>query len=258
MSSDFFIDDKWIKKLDNQLKILIDRVGIDRKTLDEVFDKSTLLTLGKLISNNVIDYIDFPISTGKEANIFRGVTPNDEYIVIKIFRTSTATFKHISKYIDGDPRFNCTNKTRRGIIFEWTKKEYKNLERVRKIGIRVPKPIMKINNILLMEYIGDASNPAPQLKDVKLKNPQKIFDEIIYFINSMYKKAELVHSDLSAYNILLFKNKPYLIDLGQGVLLEHPLSNEFLERDIHNIVHHFNKYGIKADGKKILKGMTKK
>ena len=256
MSSEYFLDDKWDKKLDRQIRQLIDRVGLDRKTLDEVFDKSTLLTLGKLISDRVIDYLDFPISTGKEANIFRGVTADKKFVAVKIYRTSNLTFKHISKYIQGDPRFHCSNKTRRGIIYEWAKKEYKNLERIRKVGVRVPRPIKKNKNIVLMEYIGDKNHPAPQLTDIRINNPKKIFDELLIFISCMYKNAELVHADLSAYNILMYKQKPYIIDVGQGVLLEHPQAIDFLKRDIHNITQFFGKLGIKKDEKEIFKQIT--
>ncbi|UCD13413.1 MAG: serine protein kinase RIO [Thermoplasmatales archaeon] len=258
MSSEFFPDEKWIKKLDRQIRDLSDRVGLDRKTLDKVFDESTLLDLGKLISDRVIEYLDFPISAGKEAIIFRGVTPDKKFVAVKIYRTSTLTFKHISKYIEGDPRFNCTNKTRRGIIFEWAKKEFKNLERLKKVGVRAPGPIKKINNIVLMEYIGDEGRPAPLLKDVELKAPKIIFDELLSFISLMYKKAELVHADFSAYNILMYKEKPYVIDLGQGVILEHPLSLEFLKRDIYNTVQYFSRFGLKEDENEIFKRIVKK
>ena len=155
MSSDFFLDEKWIKKLDRQTRDLVNRTGVDRKTLDEVFDKSTLLLLGKLISDKIIEYLDFPISTGKEAIIFRGVTPDKGFVAIKIYRTSNLAFKHISKYIEGDPRFNCSNKSRRDIIYEWAKKEFKNLEKLNKVNVRAPVPIKRTNNVLIMEYIGD-------------------------------------------------------------------------------------------------------
>ena len=258
MSSDFFLDEKWIKKLDRQTKDLIDRIGGDRKTLEKVFDKPTLLYLGKLISDKVIEYIDFPISTGKEAIVFRGVTPNKKFVAIKIYRTSITVFKKISKYIEGDPRFHFTNKNRREIIYEWAIKEFKNLERLQKANVRAPVPIKRIKNIVVMEYIGSAKKSAPILTEVYLKNPKKIFDELIKFISLMYSKAELVHADLSAYNVLIHKNKPYVIDIGQGVLLEHPSSLEFLKRDIHNIVQYFKKFDIKEDEEKILGYIMKK
>ena len=257
MSSERFLNDKWNKKLDKKLQNIIDRVGTDRKTLDEVFDKSTLHSLEKLISDRVINILDFPISTGKEGNVFRGVTPNNEFVAVKIYRTNTSTFKHISEYIVGDPRFASLPKNRRGIIYAWTKKEFKNLERAYKIGVKVPKPIIMRNNVLVMEYLGDANRPAPMLKDVRMEDPKGTFDIIISFISMMYKKAKLVHSDMSAFNILIHNDQPYLIDFGQGMLLEHPNAHDFLKRDIHNIVQYFSKYGIKTEEKEIYKDITK-
>ncbi len=258
MSSDRFFDQKLMKKLDKKLQLMVDRVGVDRKTMDEVFDKSTLHALEKLISDRVIDILDFPISTGKEGNVFRGVTPDKKFVAVKIYRTSTSTFKHMSEYIVGDPRFSSLPKNRRDVIFAWTQKEFKNLERLNKVGVRAPKPITKIKNVLVMEYIGAEEQPAPLLKDVQLDDPELIFNILIDFISIMYKKAELVHSDMSAFNVLIHDNKPYLIDLGQGVLLEHPQAYEFLKRDIHNIVSYFKKFNIKADEKQIYMKITNK
>jgi RIO kinase 1 len=258
MSSEKFLDDKRLKKLDKQLESLISRIGVDRKTQDEVFDKKTLHTFEKLFSDRVIDILDFPISTGKEGNVFRGLTPNKKYVAVKVYRVNTSTFKHISSYIIGDPRFKSIRKSRKDIIYAWTKKEYKNLERINKIGIKAPKPITSINNVLIMEYIGDSERPAPLMKNVKLENPEEVFKILIYSISEMYKKAELVHGDISAYNILIHKNKPYIIDLGQGVLIEHPNALDFLKRDIHNIVSYFKKLGIRADENKIFEKIIKK
>jgi RIO kinase 1 len=257
MSSDELLNDKWLKKLDRQSQLILDRVVFNRKTFGEVFDKQTLLLLGKLISDDIIDQVDFPVSTGKEANIFRGTTPEKEFVAIKIFRTATMTFKHIASYIEGDPRFSYGYKNRREIIEEWARKEFKNLDLLRQAKVRAPAPIKCVHNVLIMEYIGDASKPAPMLKDVILKNPEKVFEEIITFMTRMYKK-QLVHADLSAFNILMFRQKPYIIDVGQGVLLDHPSSLEFLKRDIHNIVHYFKKYGIESNEQRIFDQLVKK
>jgi RIO kinase 1 len=56
----------------------------------------------------------------------------------------------------------------------------------------------------------------------------------------------------------MYRKKPYLIDLGQGVLIEHHNALEYLKRDIHNIVSFFNKYKIKADEEAIFKDITNK
>lgn len=257
MSSDKLLDDKWLKKLDRQTQGMLDRIVPNRKTFGEVFDKQTLLRLGKLISDNVIDQVDFPISTGKEANIFRGTTPEKDFVAIKIYRTSTMTFKHIASYIEGDPRFEYGYKNRRDIIEEWARKEYKNLYLLRKAKVRVPAPLKCLHNILIMDYIGDAAKAAPMLKDVVPRNPRKVFDEIMTFMTMMYS-VKVVHADLSAFNILMFRQKPYIIDVGQAVLLDHPSSLEFLKRDIHNITHYFKRYGIESNEQEIFEKLTKK
>jgi RIO kinase 1 len=256
MSSDELLNDKWLKKLDRQSQEILDRVVFNRKTFGEVFDKQTILRLGKLISDKVIDQVDFPLSTGKEANLFRGTTPENEFVAIKIYRTSTMTFKHIASYIEGDPRFAYGYKNRRDIIEEWAKKEFKNLDLLYRTKVRVPAPLKRLNNILVMEYVGDENKAAPMLKDTLLRNPQKIFEEIMTFITRMYK-AQIVHADLSAFNILMFRQKPYIIDVGQAVLLDHPTAIEFLKRDIHNIVYYFKKYDIKNNEKEIFEKLMK-
>jgi len=257
MSSERFLNDKQLKKLDNKLQNVINRIGVDRKTQDEVFDRATLKNLEKLISDRVIDIVDFPISTGKEGNIFRAITPDKKYLAIKIYRISTATFKRLSDYIIGDPRFKSFHNSKRDIVYAWTKKEYKNLSILKKINVTAPKPILYINNVLVMSYIGSKNQPAQMLKNVELDKPEKIFDTLVNFISVMYKKGGLVHGDISAFNVLIHKNKPYLIDLGQGVLLDHPNSHNFLKRDIHNLVSYFKKYNIPADENKIYNEITK-
>jgi RIO kinase 1 len=257
MSSDELLNDKWLKKLDRQSQEILARVVFNRKTFGEVFDKQTLLRLGKLISDGTIDQVDFPISTGKEANIFRGTTPEQKFVAIKIYRTSTMTFKHIAMYIEGDPRFAYGYKNRRDIIEEWAKKEFKNLMLLHQSKVRVPAPVKLLHNILVMDYIGDKVKAAPLLKDVVLRNPQKVFDEIMTFIVRMYQ-VQIVHADLSPFNILWFRQQPYIIDVGQAVLLDHPSSSEFLKRDIHNIIQHFKKYGIESNEQKFFDSLTKK
>ena len=77
-----------------------ERDADDRKTYDEVFDKATLMVIYKLITEKVITSVDYPISTGKEANIFKGTTPKGDAVALKIYRLATATFKNIIRYIE--------------------------------------------------------------------------------------------------------------------------------------------------------------
>ena len=46
---------------------------------------------------------------------------------------------------------------------------------------------------------------------------------------------KLSHGDLSEYNILNVREKPYIIDVGQAVPKEHPLYGELHKRDMENM-----------------------
>src|SRR5438094_1166634 len=152
------------------------READDRKTMDEVFDRQTLLILYKFISNGHIETLDYPVSTGKEANVFHATTPQGGSIAVKIFRTNTATFRSFMTYIAGDPRFGHVKPQRRDIVYVWAQKEYKNLQRYFEAGVRVPQPIAWKQNVLSMEFIGTDRTPAPRLKDAPPAEPAKAYE----------------------------------------------------------------------------------
>jgi len=229
----------------------------ERKSYDEVFDQQNLMRIYKLFSDGVVDQFDFPISTGKEGNVFRASTKSGELLAVKIYRTSTGTFSDMYNYIAGDQRFKGIPKNRRRLIFAWALKEFLNLGLFRKAGVRVPSPVAHHANILVMEYIGDADEPARQLRNVVLDDPERICRKILDYVRLGYQKAKLVHCDLSEFNVLMLAGEPVLIDVGQGVLTSHPNAHEWLERDVANVARYFKKYGIKIDVAEELKGIRR-
>ncbi len=228
-------------------------------TYNEVFNISTEKTLYKLANDGYIDYIIGPISTGKEANVFLAKNPQRKEIAIKIYRIETSSFQNMWKYIRGDRRFESVKKTKKSIVKAWAKKEFRNLELAKKAGLNVPKPIISRNNVLIMEFIGDKNNPAPIAKFYPPKEPKKWLEKILNMIKDLYQKVGLIHGDLSEYNILNYKEKPYIIDFGQGVLKDNPISKELLENDIKNILKWFKKKGVKTENpEKVYKWIIKK
>ena len=222
----------------------------DLKVQDEVFDRRALMDLYALASKGVIESLGGPVSTGKEANIFRAKGEGGTEIAVKIYRINTSNFKAMQNYLQGDPRFGSIKGTKRAIIVAWTRKEFRNLTRAEEVGVKVPHPIAMRENILVMEMIGDGENPAPQIKDVALEpeEAKEAFEKIAEYISLLYNKANLVHADLSEFNILYHNGEPVIIDMGQSVTLEHPMARSFLERDLLNVARHFKKkYGIGSE-----------
>ena len=91
-----------------------------------------------------------------------------------------------------------------------------------------------------MSFLGEGECPFPQIRNVTLSEPAEEYDAIMNMIDILYKKAELVHGDLSEFNIL-YGDKPYLIDMGQSVTCDHPRALQYLMRDIRNINRFFQK-----------------
>lgn len=210
------------------------------KVRQDVFDEVTLIALYRLANKKYISSIGGALSTGKEANIFFGER-NDHLIVIKIYMIRTSNFKAMTEYLDGDPRFAYIRRTKKDIIFAWTRKEYSNLLRAKEAGVAVPAPLGFDRNILLMEFLGKDEQPYPQLRLATMEDAGKIYHTILEYMEILCKKARLIHADLSEYNILL-GDRPYLIDMGQSVTLDHPRSMQFLIRDIANVNRFFRSH----------------
>lgn len=225
----------------------------DRKTMDEVFDKQTLLVLYKFISNGHLERLDYPVSTGKEANVFHGTTPQGTSIAVKIFRTNTATFRSFMTYIEGDPRFGHVRPQRRDIVHVWAQKEYKNLQRYFEAGVRVPNPIAWRQNVLLMEFIGEDGSPAPRLKDAPVDEPQKAFETLTSQYKVGVEKAKLAHGDFSEFNVLNRGGELVVIDVAQAVVMEHPMARDLLKRDAKNLSAYFRRFGVKVTAEETLK-----
>ena len=232
------VDSKRIKKIDQTKK---------RATVDSVFDERMYLQLNKLLKTGTLNRIEGIISAGKEANVYLAYGQNNEEYAIKIYKIDTNTSRWMRNYIIGDPRFKKIPNNVSKIIYLWASKEFKNLKRAYKVGLSVPEPMYVKNNVLIMEYIGFESIPAPKLKEIKApKDPINLLNEVLNFMKDLYQKANLVHGDLSEFNILYHNQKPVVIDISQAVTVHHPKAEVYLVRDITNVFNYFEKIGVEV------------
>ncbi len=235
----------------------------DFQTVDAVIDLNTAKQLKRLQNNRFIDSITGTIASGKESGVFLAElgSKGKEYckaysisspIVVKIFRTSTLNFKQIIRYISGDRRFRKHSKKIHHIINLWVEKEYSNLQRSSLAGINVPKPILAKNNILLMELLGKDGKPYPLLKFTPKAYTRSTLTQILNQTKLLFRRAGLVHADLSPFNIIMVDQTPYFIDMSQSILISHPRALEFLKRDLRNVLSSFKMKGLSVPNEKKL------
>jgi RIO kinase 1 len=247
-----------LKRIDTEVdKLRIRRKDANEfKVREEVFDVPTLKALYYLANHDIIEALGGVISTGKEANVFHALGPSQTELAVKIYRIQTSDFKAMQDYIIGDPRFQSIRRTKKDIVFAWTKKEFRNLMRASKARVRVPAPIDYERNVLVMEFMGHAGIPFPLLKSAvnEIDDIEAVYNVTIEYMKRLYARADLIHADLSEYNILYDRrNGPVFIDMGQSVTLDHPNAEEFLQRDLKNIVNFFSENGVCASFDKTLK-----
>lgn len=214
----------------------------ERKTMEEVFDKATNFALDQIMNKGDLAYLNGVVRSGKEARVYWGVAPDGTPRAVKIYLTASAEFKKRLRYVAGDRRFQELPHSVRAMIKLWVQKEYKNLQLASEAGIRVPKLYAIKENILVMEYIGEPPSPAPTYAESEVNETD--YRWTVRMIKNLYRRAHLIHADLSEYNIFKTREKRVLFDMGSAILTSHPEANAFLLRDVTNIVRFFKKRGI--------------
>ena len=104
-----------LEKIRNRKK----RDNDGRKVANEIFDDTTLQNLYKLANKNYLTILNGEISTGKEANVLKGLKEDNTPIAVKIYRIATSDFKKMQYYIQGDPRFHIKSTNKRRLITSW-------------------------------------------------------------------------------------------------------------------------------------------
>lgn len=128
----------------------------------------------------------------------------------------------------------------------WLMHEYNTLENLYELGAAVPKPIGHSENAILMGYCGDADMPASPLSEIQLEpdEAEPLFAEVMRNIELMLKH-QMIHGDLSAYNILYWNGQINLIDFPQ-VTNSRTNTNAYsiLLRDITRVCEYFGRHGV--------------
>lgn len=226
----------------------------EHSTAEQALDPRTRLLMYKMVNAGMLDSINGCISTGKESVVFHAnggsleEQPVPEEVVLKVFKTTLNEFRNRDRYIKDDYRFKdrFSKLNPRKIIRLWAEKEMHNLMKIKKAGIPCPEVAFLKKHILVMSFIGKDHVPAPKLKDAMLGSAdmKNAYYQVLHMMQQLYQECNLVHADLSEYNLLWHEGKVWLIDVSQSVEPTHPHGLHFLFRDCRNVSTFFQKGGV--------------
>ncbi|HBP23723.1 MAG TPA: serine protein kinase RIO, partial [Planctomycetes bacterium] len=202
------------------------------------------------MEDGVIDAVVCSLKSGKEADLF--VVEREPYhYVAKVYKERKyRSFKNDAGYREGRKVRNTRSqraldkRTRYGQKLAetaWHTAEVDALTKLAAAGASVPRVLAQHERVLILELICDEKGElAPQLAQVPFspEGAREMWDDILQQVVLMLL-SDLVHGDLSPYNVLVREGKPVVIDFPQCVSAsQNTQARKLLERDLKAIAQH--------------------
>jgi RIO kinase 1 len=222
--------------------------------------------LETFLDEGLIDEVIGVVKSGKEATVY-SCRAGEEYVAAKVYRPRhLRSFKNDAVYQDGrvilDKRVRraVQKMTRKGREFHsamWIGSEFETLTRLYAAGADVPRPISCAESAILMEFIGEEGLPARMLGsvDVDRREADVLFDQMVRNVR-LWLRNNVVHGDLSPYNILYRPGQVTVIDFPQAVDPRFNTSAyDLLLRDVEHVCDYFAQFGVRAHPARIAREM---
>lgn len=203
--------------------------------------------LQPLLDDGVIDEVLRPLKSGKEASVYV-VRAGDSVICAKVYKDmAQRSFQARVQYqegrkVRGSRQARAVGKAskfgRRQQEEDWKNTEVDALYKLAAAGVCVPQPHGYFNGVLLMSLITDESGfSAPRLGEVELSADtardyhQRLIRDVVRMLC-----VDVIHGDLSEYNVLVGPDGPVIIDFPQVVSAAgNNAARAILLRDVHNL-----------------------
>ncbi len=213
-----------------------------------------------LVAEGLVDEVVGQLMSGKEATVYI-VRCGEEIRCAKVYKDARQrSFRKSASYQEGRKVKNSRQAramekgSRYGRQMQeeaWQNAEVDALYRLAAAGVRVPRPHLCYEGVLLMELVVDGDgNPAPRLNDVALSAELALHyhDGLLNQVVRMLC-AGMIHGDLSEYNILVGGEGPVIIDLPQAVdAAGNSNAGPMLERDVANLASYFSRFAPELAG----------
>ena len=193
------------------------------------------------------------VKSGKEASVYLCLgseRAGSALVAAKVYRPlGDRSFRNDAAYWEGGMRaanrrlvVAAQKRTRFGrqVRFGgWLHREFEAMRTLSRAGALVPRPIAVAGDALLLGWIGDEDGAAPPLH--ALRADEALLPVLLRQVE-LFLACDLVHGDLSEYNVLVWDGNPVVIDFPQAVdpRFNHA-ARALLERDLRNLAAYFGR-----------------
>jgi RIO kinase 1 len=207
-----------------------------------------------LVEEGLVDEVIAQLMSGKEANVYV-VRCGADIRCAKVYKEADRrSFSKSASYQEGRKVKNSRQAramekgSRYGKKMQeelWQNAEVDALYRLSAAGVRVPRPHLCFDGVLLMDLVVDAEgHAAPRLNDVALSEETALeFHALLVNQTVRMLCAGIIHGDLSEYNVLVGADGPVIIDVPQAVdAAGNSHAAEMFERDLINLRSYFSAF----------------
>jgi len=205
-----------------------------RETADSILDCGLATAVGQRLGS------------GKEADVYL-CRDGRQLIAVKVYRQYRSAHK-------GGGSIKLESMGQRA------SREFELLGYAWQDGARVPRPGRRIENMFSMQYLGTQETAAPMLQHTRLEDPEAFLPLTIAGIERL-AEAGIVHSDLSPFNILVYEDQPWIIDLAAGLRVDRlgtppwqrlGQAMQSLTKGLESFRRYFGRYGVAFDPSEVL------
>jgi len=211
---------------------LLERRTIQYEGYRLTFEGYDALALHTFVERGAIEEVGTPLGVGKESDVYevRSYKP----VALKYHREGYTEFRAVDKEREytADSEHGSWLYTAR----QAAEREYEVLADLYP-GVRVPRPIDQNRHALLMDRMEGVELSRARLEPAQAR---PILDLILREVSEAYD-AGYVHADMSQYNVFVASEGVTIFDWPQAVGTDHPNAEDFLERDVANLVGYFQR-----------------
>jgi RIO kinase 2 len=211
---------------------LIERKTIQYEGYSLKFEGYDALALHAFVERDTIEGFGSSLGVGKESDVFE--VQSYKPLALKYHREGFTNFREVMKERD-------YTSDREHVSWLYTarkaaEREFEAMEALYP-DVEVPRPIDQNRHAIVMEKIDGVELSRTGLED------QQVIPVLALILDEMSAAHAhgRVHADMSEYNVFVNEQGVTIFDWPQSVPTDHENADEFLERDVENLVGYFRR-----------------